>query len=150
MYIIILFFFCSKSKNHFKCNKRHEFTCPEIERNNVCNIKNCIYCNAKRRKELQLEKKSENKVNANPVLKNDIASTEEKEDDVKEITSSKRYFIEPPCNNSMDQMDVENVVEVSNENSNTNVESSNDTQEVVEMIKKSRPKLGTLPSYIPL
>lgn len=96
---------------------------------------------------MQLEKKTENKeittkANINPSVKSNSEYTE----DVQEITSSKRYFIEP-CSNSMNEKIEENIVDDSNE---TDMKDLGSTPEAEELNRKTRPKLGTLPSYIPL
>ncbi|KAM7355149.1 zinc finger CCCH domain-containing protein 3 [Cochliomyia hominivorax] len=122
-----------------KCNKRHEFICPEIERTNICNSKNCIYCNAKRRKEeKKLEKESTNTTSS--TTKDNCWS-----EVCEENLPSKRYFIDSSTEST----------EPSTETfPKTNFEKSrNDNDECLEEnveISRKRPKLGTLPAYIPL
>lgn len=128
--------FFSSLKTFLKCNKRHEFVCPEIEKNKTCLTKNCIYCKVKRRKESHIEKKLE-KTKSNTNLTPPTNSTE-----------AKRYFIESSNNTTKSSEDCEenNIDKSVNDGGECNIESSPD----VENARKNRPKLGALPAYIPL
>ncbi|XP_065361655.1 zinc finger CCCH domain-containing protein 3 [Calliphora vicina] len=130
-----------------KCNKRHEFVCPEIERNNICTTKNCIYCKAKRRKESKIEKKLEVLQSKDANLKLSLASSSA---EVTENPSSNRYFIEP-CDKTFKDIK-ESKAQFTNEGNANNIETNMEESlvENVEPSRKTRPKLGVLPSYIPL
>ncbi|KAI8123057.1 Zinc finger CCCH domain-containing protein 3 [Lucilia cuprina] len=130
-----------------KCNKRHEFVCPEVERNNVCNTKNCIYCNAKRRKESKIEKKSFKFQTKDVTHSNTQLSTASSSSEVVENPSSNRYFIEPCDKTTKDTNESNKQIE----DNDTDMDVARECfEENVESSLKTRPKLGVLPSYIPL
>lgn len=124
-----------------KCNKRHEFVCPQIERNISCSSKNCIYCKSKQRKEKLMKEVLEKLANKNNA-KHDEDSLKPKEPTNKDTPSSLRYFVEP-CD----------IVEKSNNDAEREHEESDDMESSIESeeyTRRSRPKLGALPAFIPL
>lgn len=131
--------------NFFKCNKRHEFVCPENERNGQCTTKNCIYCKSKSKKEKQLEKVSENSLKK---ITNQVPDDSPPVN--QESPTSLRYFRGGPCDSVKNSdNDVVQALE-KDEDTYTEDKMEDTTAEYEDYVRKSRPKLGALPAFIPL
>lgn len=118
---------------------RHEFICPEFARKGKCELTNCTYC-----KQMKQPKFTAIKSKAKPKLKlpapNVKAAKENLITKVEDIPNSSRYF----------KCESEKVLHVGKpqdepDEVDTDEESSIDTNG-----PRHRPKLGTLPAFIPL
>uniref|UniRef100_B4N5B6 Zinc finger CCCH domain-containing protein 3 n=1 Tax=Drosophila willistoni TaxID=7260 RepID=B4N5B6_DROWI len=69
-----------------ECNKRHEFICPEVERNGKCEVASCPIC--KQKPKALTKTKSEPK----PRVKSNIVKLTEEVTNPPEAPSSSRYF----------------------------------------------------------
>ncbi|XP_073843551.1 zinc finger CCCH domain-containing protein 3 [Musca autumnalis] len=131
-----------------KCNKRHEFVCPELERNGVCNNKNCVYCKSKQKRENYLKKQSElhalKQSNKMPRKSNELPVEVSTEPQEKTPASGVRYFI-----GTADEM-TSNESKESVQNSSEVSSTVDDSATVSEDVIRKRPKLGELPAFIPL
>lgn len=137
--------------NDLKCNKRHEFVCPEHERTGVCTIKNCVYCKSKQKREKYLQKQAEissAKSSRNVAEeKSPPPSTVSDEQQEKVLgISGVRYFIgtsrEGEANECKEKEEKEEISDQSVE--------PEEADKTPEHTPKKRPKLGALPAYIPL
>lgn len=148
--LISAFLFFPPQKKFLKCNKRHEFVCPEIEKNKICLTKNCIYCKAKWQKDSKdskIEQKLENtKTNIATKHVNLLSASNSTES--KENGSCKRYFIES-CNNRIKCTETCEKANIDEINCNAKECNTENTTEI-ESTRRNRPKLGVLPAYIPL
>lgn len=116
---------------------RHEFICPEFARKGKCELTNCSYC-----KQQQKQKFTAVKSRTKPKLKHpapapNVKATKENITKLDEATNSSRYFkcesekVPPAVKEEYDDD------EVSEEESSA-------------AGHRQRPKLGTLPAFIPL
>uniref|UniRef100_A0A1B0FLB7 C3H1-type domain-containing protein n=1 Tax=Glossina morsitans morsitans TaxID=37546 RepID=A0A1B0FLB7_GLOMM len=122
-----------------KCNKRHEFVCPEFERTGKCsNSSNCLYCKTKK-------KKIENEIGYRKVIKTSASSVEISENNdyasIAEAMENIRYF------NERSAIAKEMVKDERKDDCDCDKERQIHIGEDGKII---RPKLGSLPSYIPL
>lgn len=133
--------FCSLAD---KCDKRHEFLCPDFESKGKCEKVKCIYCRKKSKfNKIPTKIDKNTKVGNNLDLKNQISEKDKVL--VEKASGLSRYFID----------------EINTLNSNKNIiigetikyisdESEEDSEEIVENLFPRRPKLGDLPAFIPL
>lgn len=128
---------------------RHEFICPEFARKGKCELTNCSYC--KQMKQQQKQKFTAIKSKTKPKLKVPVPApkvkvTKENITKVDEAPNSSRYFKcenekVPPAVQPQDQDPHDDEDEASEEESSSAGNSNGPRQ---------RPKLGTLPAFIPL
>lgn len=142
-YVFKLALILMNSSHPIKCNMRHEFICPEFARKGKCELTNCSYC-----KQQQKQKFTAVKSRTKPKLKlpapvPSVKATKENITKVDEATNNSRYFKcesekVPPTGRPQE---VDDNDEVSEEESSSAGNSNGQRQ---------RPKLGTLPAFIPL
>ncbi|XP_061398911.1 zinc finger CCCH domain-containing protein 3 [Musca vetustissima] len=131
-----------------KCNKRHEFVCPEHERNGVCKIKNCVYCKSAQKREKHLQKTSElsakKQQHDNNAEESENFSVKVTKDQQHDTSSAVRYFTGGTVDNST------NNPEMKENDGNKSHDSVNESDSRTEDAIRKRPKLGNLPAFIPL
>lgn len=111
--------FCQEG---MKCNKRHQFLCPDFEKNKKCSRRRCPFPH--NQPKILLKKKPKIlKKNKCPPIKT-IKDLKVSEEDLNDVEGSKRYFCDA--------------------NKEHNIEDN------IEKLKPKRPKLGELPAFIPL
>lgn len=115
----------------FQCPKRHEFLCPEFEKQGECKVTRCPYPHRNHESYTPKDKSSRRK--------RTVGRTHQRHADADDHTddmNAKRYFIE-----SSDQ---------SQSTSNEATDSSAPDKSDGTILVVRKPKLGALPSYIPL
>ncbi|KAH8286155.1 hypothetical protein KR054_003270 [Drosophila jambulina] len=127
----------------FKCNKRHEFACPELERQGKCELSKCVFCKKAPSKRL-LKSRPKTVI---PKLAKVEKSRREPEAKDADIPSSSRYFT---CDGDQAQTPKDNTERIEppeekEEEAGDPAETENATCGVLK-----RPTLGTLPAFIPL
>ncbi|XP_055913831.1 zinc finger CCCH domain-containing protein 3 [Eupeodes corollae] len=147
-----------------KCNKRHEFVCPDMETKGKCEKVKCVYC---RKQQMSLNNKRE--IQPKKVIsltgKSNISSIEElpsvapsrAKEAIEEPTLGGRYFA--ASRNSAELGEIGKVSEinesVADEESDTAGDDDDDSEMEEELTntssvpKRSRPQLGELPAFIP-
>ncbi|XP_068142954.1 LOW QUALITY PROTEIN: zinc finger CCCH domain-containing protein 3 [Drosophila tropicalis] len=115
-----------------ECNKRHEFICPEVERNGKCEVASCPIC--KQKPKALTKTKAEPK----PRVKSNIVKLTEEVTNPPEAPNSSRYFKQE--DDKQTSQDVDEDVDDEDED-----EASADVSG-----PQRRPKLGMLPAFIPL
>ncbi|XP_005185656.2 zinc finger CCCH domain-containing protein 3 [Musca domestica] len=134
-----------------KCNKRHEFVCPEHERTGVCTIKNCVYCKSKQKREKYLQKQAEisSTKSSRNVTQEKIPPPSTVSDEQQEKVlgvSGVRYFIGTSREGEANECKEKEEKEVISDQP----VAPEETDKTPEDTPKKRPKLGALPAYIPL
>ncbi|KAH8239627.1 hypothetical protein KR032_006050 [Drosophila birchii] len=125
-----------------ECKKRHEFACPELERQGKCELSKCVFCKKAPSKRLV---KSRPKTVILKVTK--IEKTKKKpEAKDADIPSSSRYFICDAAQAKNPKGDTERTEP--QEEKDEEAEDPADTEASCGLLK--RPTLGTLPAFIPL
>lgn len=114
----------------FQCPKRHEFLCPEFEKQGECKVTRCPYPHRNHESHTSKFKSTRRKRRTATVDRTDERDTDA--DDV----NMKRYFI-----GSSDQNQ-------STANEATDSSTLEKSDETIIVVRK--PKLGALPSYIPI
>uniref|UniRef100_W8BV14 Zinc finger CCCH domain-containing protein 7 n=1 Tax=Ceratitis capitata TaxID=7213 RepID=W8BV14_CERCA len=128
-----------------QCNKRHEFVCPEYERNGKCELVSCIYCKNRKRKQTNEQPKHKKKSTELSVIpESSVQGTQESNSAILQ-----RYFvdncsIEKPVCDEKTSIDESGKIEHSDVQS-VELDSDSDTPSVA-----VRPKVGALPAFIPL
>ncbi|KAH8322171.1 hypothetical protein KR059_006687 [Drosophila kikkawai] len=126
-----------------ECNKRHEFACPELERQGKCELSKCVFCKKAPSKRLV---KSRPMTVILKVAKTEKTQKKELEDKAADVPSSSRYF---RCDGDQakspkDEKERKEPLEEKDEEA----EDPAETEATVGVLK--RPTLGTLPAFIPL
>ncbi|KAH8380539.1 hypothetical protein KR009_011251 [Drosophila setifemur] len=118
-----------------ECNKRHEFACPELERKGKCELSKCVFCKKTTKRLVKPHPKSRSKPAEKP--------TEAKKDT--DLPTSSRYF---KCDGEQPKVDSQETPskDVGEEEPEESLEE--DTEPAAGI--RRRPKLGTLPAFIPL
>uniref|UniRef100_A0A1A9WTH9 C3H1-type domain-containing protein n=1 Tax=Glossina brevipalpis TaxID=37001 RepID=A0A1A9WTH9_9MUSC len=136
-----------------KCNKRHEFVCPEFERTGKCSSSssnssssssssnNCLYCKTKK-KRIENNEVIYKKVIKIPAASSiEISQNNEIPNNVVEGIENVRYFNEKSTNAK--EMTIK-------DEQREDCDKERQMMHIDENGKIIRPKLGCLPSYIPL
>ncbi|XP_016992559.2 zinc finger CCCH domain-containing protein 3 [Drosophila takahashii] len=117
-----------------ECNKRHEFACPELERQGKCELSKCVFCKKAPSKRFV---NSHPKKGSKPVAIPEIPKEPAKEED---LPTSSRYFgghkepAEAILPKEKEELEME----------------EEDPAESGSNRLQRRPQLGTLPAFIPL
>ncbi|XP_055842336.1 zinc finger CCCH domain-containing protein 3 [Episyrphus balteatus] len=144
-----------------KCNKRHEFVCPDMEAKGKCEKVKCSYC---RKQQMSLNNKKE--VHQKKTI---TSSGKSKSSSVEEPTSSKsfieisdepslgaRYFA--AAKDTIELGEIRKVSEINESVGSDDDGSDSDDNEINEEVitassssvpKRARPQLGELPAFIP-
>lgn len=123
-----------------KCPKRHEFLCPDFESKGTCEKPRC-----KLPHKTKMEPKTGMKVRESV---NSYINVSESDD----INSSERYFYGKDSSTANHKPNRCNISETSVpiptslRDAQTSVQGSNEVEQLI----PSRPKLGVLPSFIPI
>lgn len=131
----------------FQCNLRHQFLCPDFERNGKCPKRKCVYphkmkcdkeCVKIKKKEKKIDESVTGAVVVGPVesLQIDRYYLESKTDDVKNVD------VHVGVKNEV-------VVHVDEQVNNNIIESSSSSSSSSEDKSYKRPQLGELPAFIP-
>ncbi|KAH8270345.1 hypothetical protein KR018_008322 [Drosophila ironensis] len=123
-----------------ECNKRHEFACPELERKGKCELSKCVFCMKSSKRRPQPDRP---RVKPKPVVPAEAKKKADKEEDP---PTSSRYF---KCDDSRPKDRDECVEEPKDAKEDPEDAEEQDVAEPAAGLRK-RPKLGTLPSFIPL
>ncbi|XP_067646787.1 zinc finger CCCH domain-containing protein 3 [Eurosta solidaginis] len=123
------------------CNKRHEFLCPEYERNGKCELFNCLYCKSRKRKCLS-EKPKQQQAKA---LKKSTGKEVLVESNQVKNTPLPRYFI----GNETDSTNANKaqIPDITQDDGMTALIEVCDSDDDMPSV---RPKVGALPAFIPL
>uniref|UniRef100_A0A0K8WI90 Zinc finger CCCH domain-containing protein 7 n=1 Tax=Bactrocera latifrons TaxID=174628 RepID=A0A0K8WI90_BACLA len=128
-----------------QCNKRHEFLCPEYERNGSCDLAGCVYCKNRKRKLLNEPTKQQNK-QVNSVAAKEVAVPGTQENS----GIAKRYFIDRCLNaNATTTCDM-TVKDEDAEKQEIDTHSEELDSDTEMPSAPMRPKVGALPAFIPL
>ncbi|XP_017134991.1 zinc finger CCCH domain-containing protein 3 [Drosophila miranda] len=126
-----------------ECNKRHEFACPELERKGTCELAKCRFC----------KQTSKRLIKPKPKTKKEsvgIQETPQTANPGTEQPSSSRYFKSEGEQATQDES--ASAVDQRNGDSEEELpaEEEKASAEVGPVSFRQRPKLGTLPAFIPL
>ncbi|XP_052846301.1 zinc finger CCCH domain-containing protein 3 isoform X1 [Drosophila gunungcola] len=121
-----------------ECNKRHEFACPELERKGKCELSKCVFCKKPPSKRLV---KSRPKAGVKPLGIPKITKAPAKEED---LPTTSRYF---RCEGEKVEATIPNNVA---EKEEPEVKKEDPAEAEAISGFRRRPKLGTLPAFIPL
>ncbi|XP_017129638.1 zinc finger CCCH domain-containing protein 3 [Drosophila elegans] len=117
-----------------ECNKRHEFACPELERKGKCELSKCVFCKKPSSRRLV---KSRPKAGGKTLSIPKIPKEPAKEED---LPTTSRYF---RCEGEQVEVTIPN-----EEDPEVKKEDPAETEATSGF--RRRPKLGTLPAFIPL
>lgn len=137
-----------------KCNKRHEFVCPDLEAKGKCDKVKCLYC---KKQQMSLNNKKEahprKTIVSASVMKEPTKSPSASVTTVEPTdTPAARYFI-----TSKDSIQLGEIAKVSelndeslgdaNRTSDSEIDEEDTTASSVP--RRTRPQLGDLPAFIP-
>lgn len=128
-----------------QCNKRHEFLCPEYERNGSCELANCVYCKNRKRKLLNEPTKQQNKQVHNAASKEIAVQGTQENSGV-----AKRYFIDKCLNANATTTCDKTEKDESAEKQEFDTHSEELDSDTEMPSAPVRPKVGALPAFIPL
>ncbi|XP_001353814.1 zinc finger CCCH domain-containing protein 3 [Drosophila pseudoobscura] len=126
-----------------ECNKRHEFACPELQRKGTCELAKCRFC----------KQTSKRLIKPKPKTKKEsvgIQETPQTANPGTEQPGSSRYF--KSKGEQATQGESASAVDQRNDDSEEELpaEEEKASAEVGPISFRQRPKLGTLPAFIPL
>ncbi|KAH8257280.1 hypothetical protein KR038_006530 [Drosophila bunnanda] len=123
-----------------ECNKRHEFACPELERQGKCELSKCVFCKkAPSKRLIMLRPKT-------VIFKVKKIEKTKKETEAKAEDIRSRYF---RCDGDQAKASKEDTERKEpQEEKEEEAEDPSETAAIGGVLK--RPTLGTLPSFIPL
>lgn len=118
---------------------RHEFICPEFARKSKCELTNCTYCKQMKQQNF-MAIKSTTKPKLKPPAPCKKAAQENVNTKVDDIPKSSRYF----------KCESEKVLPVGLPRDDPDEDVSDEESSFGNNGPRHRPKLGTLPAFIPL
>ncbi|XP_020816110.1 zinc finger CCCH domain-containing protein 3 isoform X1 [Drosophila serrata] len=123
-----------------ECNKRHEFACPELERQGKCELSKCVFCKkAPSKRFIKLRPKT-------VIFKVAKIDKTKKKPEAKAAEIRSRYF---RCDGDQAKTPKDNTeVTEPQEEEEEEAKDPSETEEIGRVLK--RPAIGTLPAFIPL
>ncbi|BFF98611.1 zinc finger CCCH domain-containing protein 3 [Drosophila madeirensis] len=127
-----------------ECNKRHEFACPELERNGTCELAKCRFC--KQTSKRLIKPKPRTKRKSVSIQEAPQTAASPGPSPATEQPSSSRYF---RCED--EQTGKDETSETLEQPPNGDTEEELPVEEDAGPVSfRRRPKLGALPAFIPL